>query len=669
VILALVVASPRPLAGQQSDSPFWKNDVSPSAFEQRESQRLQRARDGIRQLVAAGGERTIDRTLRAFDDVRLEIDNAASDASLAQAVHPDSAMRAAGERIGLEAAVLHNELWLDRRVFDALAAIDSTPGDREARHYLRRVLAAFRRGGVDRGVEDRTRIAAIRTQLDSLEQVYARHVAEDRDTLLVEPRALAGLPADWLEKHPPRPDGRVAVTLDYPDVFPVLQYAQDREMRRRAFTAFFNRAAPENLPVLDRIIELRHELTGLLEAPTWTDYLVADDMAGSSGRVEAFLRDVVAAANELAPVELELFEDQFQAEGRGGERPAWWDFYYLKDVVARQGYGVDARELRPYFPYERVKAGILELGSRLFGMQFREMTGVPVWHESVEVYEVRDGDRFVGRLYLDMHPRPGKFTHAAAFGPRSGVSGRQTAEVVLVCNFPGGERDEAALMEHVDVRTFLHEFGHAVHGLFSGSRPWFGTSVDGEADFGEAPSQLLEEWAWRAAALAILSGHVKTGASLPDSLVDRLRESEEVGKALTILEQMAFARVSADLHDPERGGTPADSVVVRALRETFPMRLPDEQTRLQASFGHLATENYSSTYYVYMWALIVAKDLFTRFECEGLLDPEAGMAYRRAVLEAGTSAPAAELVESFLGRPFTMDAWRRWLTGDAEEGP
>ncbi|HKZ76020.1 MAG TPA: M3 family metallopeptidase, partial [Actinomycetota bacterium] len=280
----------------------------------------------------------------------------------------------------------------------------------------------------------------------------------------------------------------------------------------------------------------------------------------------------------------------------------------------------------------------------------------------VEVYDVTEGDRLLGRVYLDMHPREGKYKHYAQFTLASGQAGRRLPEGALVCNFPRPAPGAPALMEHSDVRTFFHEFGHLLHHVLGGHTRWTGQSgVATEWDFVEAPSQMLEEWVWDPGVLARFARHVETGAPVPADLVRRMKAADEYGKGLMVRQQMFYAATSLELHrrDPEGLDTTA---LVAELQERYTPFRHVPGTYFQESFGHL--DGYSAIYYTYMWSLVIAKDLFGPFRDAGLLDPGPARRYRKAVLEAGGSKPAAELVKDFLGRPYAFDAFEAWLNAE-----
>jgi thimet oligopeptidase len=283
-----------------------------------------------------------------------------------------------------------------------------------------------------------------------------------------------------------------------------------------------------------------------------------------------------------------------------------------------------------------------------------------VWDRSVEGWEMLEGGRLVGRLYLDMHPRAGKYEHAAAFPIRPGTSGGDLPEAALVCNLPGGTPGDPGLMTHEDVVTFFHEFGHLLHVLLGGRQRWEGVSGPRtEWDFVEAPSQMLEEWTWNPAVLATFARHYKTNQPIPATLVRQMRRADDFGKALDVRQQMAYARLSLSLYDRPPAQVNADSIVISANRAYTPFP-PMPETHMQASFGHL--DGYSAIYYTYMWSQVIAKDLFSGFDRRDLFAPGPARRYREEILAPGGSAPADSLIGHFLGRPFSFAAWQEWLT-------
>ncbi len=311
---------------------------------------------------------------------------------------------------------------------------------------------------------------------------------------------------------------------------------------------------------------------------------------------------------------------------------------------------MDAQQVRAYFDFAKVRSGLLDVTGRLFGLEYVPIDDAAVWHEDVAAYDVRADGAVLGRIYLDLHPRDGKFKHAAQFGLVSGIAGRQLPEGALVCNFPRG------LMEHRDVVTMFHEFGHLVHHVLAGKQAWARFSgVTTEWDFVEAPSQLLEEWAWNADVLRTFATDAD-GAAIPAALVAKMRAADEFGKGYLARTQMFYAAVSYWLHQ-NRAGDLTDRV--RELQDKYDLFPFMEGSHFHASFGHLTS--YASAYYTYMWSLVIAKDLFSAFDPDDLLAADVATRYRDTVLAQGGSKDAADLVTDFLGRPYNADGFRRWL--------
>jgi thimet oligopeptidase len=267
----------------------------------------------------------------------------------------------------------------------------------------------------------------------------------------------------------------------------------------------------------------------------------------------------------------------------------------------------------------------------------------------------------LGRFFLDLHPRPGKYNHAAKFTIRQGVRGYQVPEHALVCNFPGGKPGDPGLMEHSDVETFFHEFGHLIHAILGGQGTWepvAGTAV--QRDFVEAPSQMLEEWCWDPKVLQTFAKHYQSNEPIPTDLVQKMRKADAFGRAIGISTQAFYSAVSLSIYNRPPAQVNTDAIVTSLEPQFSPIpTMPD--THMQTSFGHL--DGYSAYYYTYMWSLVIAKDMFSRFDHDNLLDPTVAKRYRDTVLAPGGSRPAKALVHEFLERDYDFKAFDEWLAG------
>jgi thimet oligopeptidase len=463
--------------------------------------------------------------------------------------------------------------------------------------------------------------------------------------------------------HAPGEDGLVAVTTEYPDIVPFLVYARDGGARERLWRAFRERGHPANVETLRRMLERRHELATLLGYPSWAQYAAENKMIGSAENITDFIDRIADAARDRAERDYRRLLERKQVDDPSATVVLPWDSSYLDDRVKAEQLAFDTQALRPYFEYGRVKAGLMAVVERLFSVRFVRVPDAPVWHPEVECFEVLGEDgRLLGRIFLDMHPRPDKFNHAAEFPLTTGKAGVRVPECALVCNLPRPTAGEPALLQHSDVRTFFHEFGHLIHHIFAGAGRWAGASgIATEWDFVEAPSQLLEEWVRDADTLATFAVHHETGEPLPAELVAKLRTAEEFGKGLYVRQQMFYASLSLNLYASDPAGIDPVAVERTEQERLTPYRFVDG-TFMHLGFGHL--DGYSAIYCTYMWSLVIAKDLFTVFAREGLLSQATAARYRDAVLAPGGSAPAAELVERFLGRPYDFAAYQAWLDAD-----
>ena len=624
---------------------------------------LLRARAGAEALKVAL-PRDAAATLAAFDAAFSALAEAGSRASLARNVHPDGAVRDAAEACEQEVAALATELSLDRGLYDVLSRLDPVGLDETARFFLEKSLRDFRRGGVDKDDATRARIQALQEELVRIGQEFGRNIRDDVRRLELAPAALAGLPEDWRRAHPPGQDGLVSVTTDATDYVPFMTYARSEEARAGLWRLYRLRGHPRNLEVLSRMLSRRAELAALLGHPTWASYVTEDKMIGSQRAAAEFIEKITALSGARMEREYAQLLARKRADVPGAERVEPWDSTWLQERIKAEQYGFDSQSVRPYLEYGRVRDGVLDVTGRLLGVAYRRVAAAPAWHPDVESFDVvdREGGLPLGRIHLDMHPRPGKYKHFAQFTLASGVAGVRLPEGVLVCNFPQPRPGAPALLEHGEVRTFFHEFGHLLHHVLGGHTRFAAHSgVATEWDFVEAPSQMLEEWIWDPEVLASFARHLDTGEPIPSALVARMKAADEYGKGLQVRQQMFYAAVSLELHRRPPEGLDTTALVAELQRRYTPFRHVDG-TYFHESFGHL--DGYSAIYYTYMWSLVIAKDLFGRFREAGLLDQATARRYRRAVLEPGGSRPAAALVEAFLGRPSGFEAYRAWLEAE-----
>jgi thimet oligopeptidase len=647
--------------------PLWTSIPDVETFTSVEDARIAAAQKSIDAVATASGPRTIENTLVPYDDATRNLDSAAYQSGLMEEVAPDARYRDAATAMTRKVSAVQTDLSLNRKVYDALSAIDLSAADPATKYYVGRQLFFFRLAGVDKDDATRARLKKLNDELTEENSAFERNIADDARTTEADPAELRGLPQDYVDRHKPGPDGKVKITTAYPDTLPALKFAESSALRRRLYEAFDNRAYPKNKNVLLRMAAARAEIAKLLGFATWADYNAAPRMASTSARVAQFIRDVDAAARPI----MEREYATLLAEKRKHEPNATgiFDFEnsYLSEQVRRANYDFDSQSVRPYFPYAEVRQGILDTASKLFHVTFVPEKDAPGWDKSVETFEVREGNTLVGRIYLDMHPRPGKFTHANMVPVFDGVAGKQLPEAALVCNFPAPTATDAGLMEYGDVVTFFHEFGHTVHWLLSGRQRWAGANpLNMEADFIEAPSQMLEEFMRSPQVLQSFAKHYKTGETIPAELIARMNRASAFGRGSWAAAQNALSAMSYEIYTTDPAKLDLDRITEGAWRR-YTKLTPIPGTHFWAAFGHLG--GYSSAYYTYLWDKVIAEDFASQFDENDLLAPGPSMRYRRTVLEPGGSMSANDLVRNFLGRPQNMKAFEKWMREEFAEAP
>ncbi|CAN5397561.1 M3 family metallopeptidase [soil metagenome] len=612
-----------------------------------------RARTLVEGLLAEPPTDTVA-ALRQWDEVSVQLGNVAAIGSLLGNVHPDEAVRTTAEKAEQDVMRMLTELSLDSELYAVFAGLPADGLDDQASRLLAKVLRDFTRAGVDQDDETRARITAINERLTELDQEFSKVTRDDVRTIRVAPERLAGLPQDFIDAHPAGDDGVVTITTDYPDAVPTRMFAHDQDVRRDMTTAFLQRGWPESEPLLKEMFDLRHELANLVGYPDWAAYDADVKMIKEGPAIPAFIERISEAAAGPMERDVAVLLERYRADFPDAERLPGFDASYYEELVRKEQYEVDSQRVRTYFAFEKVRQGLLDVTGRLFGLRYEEVPDATVWSPEVTAYEVLDAtsEEHLGRIYLDLHPRDGKYKHAAQFTITDGVAGRQLPEGVLVCNFSRG------LMEHDHVVTLFHEFGHLVHHVLGGRATWSRfAGVATEWDFVEAPSQMLEEWAWDPAILSSFATNA-AGEPIPADLVEAMRRSDDFGKGYTARVQMFYAAMSYWFHVERPADLTAKMIELQERYSPWPYL---EGTHMFASFGHLG--GYSSGYYTYMWSLVIAKDLFSAFDPDDLFDAEVAGRYRDRVLVPGGTQDAADLVADFLGRPYTFDAYAAWLAG------
>jgi thimet oligopeptidase len=658
----------------------WKQDgeIDGPGLESWIQARLAWQRRQIDMLLSVAGHKTLENTLRPYDDAVATLNAAGSLASLLDSVHPDKSVRDKARELTQTVAEAATALSLNQEVYHALAAVDIASADPATTHYVSQTLLNYRLAGVDKDEATRAQLRLLSDKATEISLIFAKNVQEGANQVELQDAAeLAGLPEDYVRNHPPDAQGVITLSTDYPDMQPVMTFARSADLRLRMFRAYNTRAYPANRQLLLDLLAVRQQVASILGFASWADLATANQMMGSAANMKRFIGELEQASRAGAEREYEMvlaFARQQQpglASLKSSDRGYWYEQY------RRQAFAFDSQSVRPYFPYDAVEQGILDTAARLFQVSFQRNHEAGVWHPQVSAWDVYDRGRLCGRFYLDMHPREGKDKWFSAAPLIPGIAGRQLPEVALICNFPGGKGDDRdpGLMQYSDVVTFFHEFGHLMHAILGGQQSWAGISgIATEGDFVEVPSQMLEEFFHDARLLASFARHYQTGEPIPAPLVEKMNRASAFGRADGVRTQLFYTSYALDVHNLSPQDLDLDALLEEGYRRMVPYEWVDGN-RMYASFTHLV--GYTSNYYTYMFDKVIALDCFGQFDRTNLLEGSTAMRYRRTILEPGGSKPGTQLIKDFLGREQRMDAFAEWVgeefagaaaTGEGSDG-
>ena len=605
-------------------------------------------------LERAKGQASVATTLAAYDRLTEIIFDGGLEGTLYREVGKTAAARSAGEKCEVRMASEGTKLSLSRPIYERIKAI-KPPADAPTQLYLTRVIGGFERAGVGLDAAGRAKAQAVTDEASKLSTEFEANIPKGQRTITVTAAELDGLPQDFIDAHKPGADGKITLRTDSTDYIPVLTYAKSSDLRQRFYREYQLRAYPANDAVLRDMINKRDELAKLVGRPNYATLNFEDRMLNTPDKVQALMDQMAGASRPAADRDYAKKLALLQQLQPGATKLEPWDNAYVSRLVQKQSYGYDRQEARNYFAYDNVRDGILKLTEDMFGVDIRPWK-TPTWDKLVESYEMYDHGKLIGRFYFDAHPRDGKYEHANAVPLRAGVGGKIPV-AALVMNLPAGK----GLMEHSDVVTFLHEYGHLLHAIFGGqNQRWaYQSGVTTEWDFVEAPSQMLENWVYDYDTLKGFAVDA-SGKTIPRDLVDKMNRARYFSLGMDDGRQLGLTNVSLQYY---LGPAPADlGQAARTADAKYDILPPAPFSQFQDAFPHLG--GYGAAYYTYRWSIVIADDMFTQFQKNGLRDRATADRYRKLVLAPGGTKPAGELVADFLGRPISIDAYRAKMEKD-----
>lgn len=614
-------------------------------------------------------QHTWDSTMAVLDSLADRLQRAFGQGAFMAYVHPEEEVRnvarEAEERIQQWTVELVFRDDLYRAVSDYSATDEAGRLEGERARLLEFTRRDLRRAGHELDPETRAEVKRSTQRLVELGVQFEQNIAEHEDSLIVTRDDLAGLPGAYVEGLAEGDeDGTYRITMAYPDVVPFMDNAERRDLREQLAFKFNTRAVAANRSLLEEAVAVRARIAELFGQPSWAHHQLEEQMAKEPAAVEAFYDRLVPPLTEAGRAEIDEMR-QMLVEDTGDDaavlRP--WDWRYYHTRLSRERHGVDPTEVAEYFPLESVLDGLFAITGDVFGVDY-EPAELETWHPDVRSFEVRnraDG-RFIAHIHMDLFPRQGKFSHAAAFtlvaGHRFSDGSYQHPTSAIVANLTKPTAKRPSLLQHSEVETLFHEFGHILHQVLTTAELVRFSGSSTERDFVEAPSQIMEHWTWRPEVLSTFARHHESGEPIPTELIEAMVAARNLNIALMTLRQVQFGVLDMGMHG--LGAAEADLDEIHRHATDVALLPLHEGTFFPASFGHMLS-GYDAGYYGYLWSEVYGDDMFSRFEAEGVTDPTVGADYRRHILEAGGTKDGMDLLRGFLGRPPTNEAFLRKL--------
>lgn len=620
---------------------------------------IAKAKTGITELKAltSAEKKSFKRNLLSYDHLLADLSDETGALTFMGYVSENEALREEGSSCEEKLGLFYPELLADKKLYETLKL--TKPKSKEEKRLLKETLRAFEKNGMNLSDEKLAELKKLKQELSSLQTKFSANLNNDVSTLTFKPEELDGCSESFLGRLKKTASGHYVVTTKSTDYVQVMESAKSPETRKQMLLAYLNKAATENTKLLEDAVLLRQKIAALLGYKTWADLQIDGRMAKNKDTVMKFLGGLKEKLSERNNQDIA----QLLTQKKKGESSAsvinHWDIAFYTKQLKEARYSLDDEKIGEYFPAEHVMKAVFDIYSKILGVKYVEVKNADVWAEGVKLYEIRDlkSDKLLAYFYSDAIPRAGKYGHAAAFTLVNGrvlkkktvFRGMKYSVPVssIVANFTPPSGEKPSLLLHDEVETLFHEFGHIMHQTLTRApfASLAGTSVS--QDFVEAPSQMLENWAWDKNILKKLSKHYSSGAVLPDELISKMIEAKRYMMGYAYTRQLLFGLFDMSIH---QANGPVD--VTKTYNDLFKEMVGIdhiEGAHFPATFGHMMG-GYDAGYYGYLWSEVYAQDMFSRFERDGLLNSKTGASYRKLILESGNMEDALVLITRFLGR-------------------
>ncbi|MBN2682451.1 MAG: M3 family metallopeptidase [Bacteroidales bacterium] len=621
----------------------------------------------IEQIVNNPEEANFDNTIVALDNSGELLHEVESIFGNLNETITNEEMQEIAKKMSPVTSAHYDDIYLNEKLFQRVETVYNQRSQRptDAQQLLEKTYKRFVRGGANLSTEDKTRLRKINEELGMLEINFGENLLKETNSykLVIEKKEdLAGLPESLISAAAETAEangmkGKWIFTLHYPSIFPFLQYAENRELRKQIFTAYFSRGnnnnENDNKEIINEIVNLRLEKANLLGYKNHASFVLEKNMAKNPETVFELLNKLWKAA--LPNAKEEVAEMQAIVDKEGGDfKLESWDWWYYAEKVKKAKYNFDTEALKPYFQLENVIKGVFEVSTKLYGISFKKLDNMPLYHPEATVYQVIDNDgSHLGILYMDWFPRESKRGGAwmTSFREQYEKNGKDVRPVIsIVGNFSKPTGNTPSLLTLDETLTLFHEFGHALHGLLSKGKYYSITGTSVSRDFVELPSQVMENWALEPEVLKLYAKHYQTGEIIPMELIEKLEQSSKFNQGFETVEYLAAALLDMNYHIlTEKSKIDVVEFENKTLNKLG--LIPEIISRYKSTyFAHIFSGGYSAGYYSYIWSGVLDADAFQAFKETDLFDAATAKSFRDNVISRGASDDAMNLYKAFRGR-------------------
>ena len=592
----------------------------------------------------------------------------------------------------------YNDYTLDERVYKLVKAYANSDEAKaltgEKKRHLENTLRGFRLSGAELEGEEKEEFKKLNLELSEMSQKFSDNATDSKFEMVITDQAdLEGLPDDAIAAAKLKadeyreklgsdkiPEGAALFNLDYPSYGPFMKFSPKSSIKKELYEKFLTQGTTsanrgllsdkteslDNEPLIEKIFKAKLRKAKLLGFDNYAQLSLETKMAPSPSEVKIFLERLAQKAKPLAKREYQELVDfqkeiNYQNSENNPDKVYPWDKDYLSEKLRQKKYNFDTNLTKPYFELWQTVQGMFDIATKIFGIEFQINNEIQAWHEDVDVYEVMEQGKKIGTFYMDLFPRDIKRGGAWVMPLLAAAKNSQGQTVLpqctLSCNLTKPTTEQPSLLNHLEVTTLFHEFGHALHHLLSKVELETLSGTNVEWDFVELPSQLNENFVWEKESLEFFASHYQSKEAIPDSLLASMLKARTFNEGIACMRQLEFGLFDLSIYlleDASKYRRPLD--VYKDIVKEYGVFEYWEGTNFPCAFSHIFAGGYSAGYYSYKWAEVLDADAFSRFQKEGILNPQVGKEYREAILEKGDSKAPMELFKEFMGREPSEDA-------------